>query len=228
MINKKNRQQFSNRERNGKPSSADQMPKVSISQFDRSHGRDGGRQDNKDYPNGNRQDHNRSDSYKQRGGNNRNYQALIDKYNLMAKEALNQDDMVTAESYLQHADHYLRLLNQKNENQENNHPARRHNNQRSQQKEDQIADQGSSQGEERYPPQAQINETAEPKKEHRRRIVKNNDSPVRYPQKVADSDMPNNVIETERTEEALPPPSLQPEIIVTKRPRRQTIKIKAN
>ena len=43
----------------------------------------------------------------------RNYQHLFDKYTNMAREALSCGDRVAAEFHYQHADHYLRLLNER-------------------------------------------------------------------------------------------------------------------
>ena len=43
----------------------------------------------------------------------RNYQHLFDKYTTMAREALSCGDRVAAEFHYQHADHYLRLLNER-------------------------------------------------------------------------------------------------------------------
>lgn len=41
-----------------------------------------------------------------------NAQQIFDKYILLAKEALTAGDRVMAESYYQHAEHYLRLVNE--------------------------------------------------------------------------------------------------------------------
>lgn len=44
---------------------------------------------------------------------NRNYQQLFDKYTNLAKEALGSGDRVAAEFNYQYADHYLRLINER-------------------------------------------------------------------------------------------------------------------
>ena len=42
--------------------------------------------------------------------NNQNAAKLIDKYNNLAREALSSGDKILSENYLQHADHFLRIL----------------------------------------------------------------------------------------------------------------------
>ena len=42
---------------------------------------------------------------------NQNPAKLIDKYNNLAREALSSGDKIMSENYLQHADHFSRLLN---------------------------------------------------------------------------------------------------------------------
>ena len=44
------------------------------------------------------------------GRNNQNASKLIDKYNDLAREALLNGDKVLSENYLQHADHFARIL----------------------------------------------------------------------------------------------------------------------
>lgn len=44
---------------------------------------------------------------------NRNYQQLFDKYTNLAREALSGGDRVAAEFHYQYADHYLRLINER-------------------------------------------------------------------------------------------------------------------
>ena len=46
------------------------------------------------------------------GRNNHNAAKLIEKYNEMAREALAGEDRVLSENYLQHADHFTRILNE--------------------------------------------------------------------------------------------------------------------
>ena len=45
------------------------------------------------------------------GRNNHNAPKLIEKYNDLAREALSNGDKILSESYLQHADHFTRILN---------------------------------------------------------------------------------------------------------------------
>ncbi len=56
--------------------------------------------------------------------NNQNPAKLVDKYNNLAREALSSGDKILSENYLQHADHFSRILNiqeiSKNENETNN------------------------------------------------------------------------------------------------------------
>ena len=42
---------------------------------------------------------------------------LLEKYNTLAKEALSSGDKTLAENYLQHADHFTRIVEEKNKNQ---------------------------------------------------------------------------------------------------------------
>ena len=53
-------------------------------------------------------------SFKRRhpGKNNQNAAKLVEKYNDLAREALSNGDKILSENYLQHADHYLRRLNE--------------------------------------------------------------------------------------------------------------------
>tara|TARA_B100000575_G_scaffold293939_1_gene307154 strand:+ start:1524 stop:1925 length:402 start_codon:yes stop_codon:yes gene_type:complete len=44
------------------------------------------------------------------GRNNQNAAKLIDKYNNLAREALSSGDKILSENYLQHADHFTRIL----------------------------------------------------------------------------------------------------------------------
>ena len=46
------------------------------------------------------------------GRNNHNAAKLIEKYNEMAREALANEDRVLSENYVQHADHFTRILNE--------------------------------------------------------------------------------------------------------------------
>jgi len=44
------------------------------------------------------------------GKNNQNAGKLVDKYNDLAREALSNGDKILSENYLQHADHFSRIL----------------------------------------------------------------------------------------------------------------------
>mgnify|MGYP001354697312 CR=1 FL=1 len=50
---------------------------------------------------------------KNSGRNNHNAPKLIEKYNDLAREALSNGDKILSENYLQHADHFTRVLNDK-------------------------------------------------------------------------------------------------------------------
>ena len=57
-----------------------------------------------------------SDSLFQRkspGKNNHNAPKLIEKYNDLAREALSIGDKILSENYFQHADHFARVLSEK-------------------------------------------------------------------------------------------------------------------
>jgi hypothetical protein len=45
--------------------------------------------------------------------NNHNAPKLIEKYNDLAREALSNEDKILSENYLQHADHFTRILAEK-------------------------------------------------------------------------------------------------------------------
>ncbi len=44
------------------------------------------------------------------GRNNQNASKLVEKYNNLAREALSSGDKIQSENYLQHADHFSRIL----------------------------------------------------------------------------------------------------------------------
>ena len=56
-----------------------------------------------------------SDNFQRKvpGRNNHNAPKLIEKYNDLAREALSNGDKILSENYLQHADHFTRILNEK-------------------------------------------------------------------------------------------------------------------
>ena len=47
------------------------------------------------------------------GRNNHNASKLIEKYTDLAREALAHEDKILSENYFQHADHFTRILNEK-------------------------------------------------------------------------------------------------------------------
>ena len=55
------------------------------------------------------------DNFKRKspGRNNHNAPKLIEKYNDLAREALSNGDKILSENYLQHADHFTRILNER-------------------------------------------------------------------------------------------------------------------
>ena len=58
-------------------------------------------------------DFNNNSEFKRKnpGRNNQNAAKLIEKYNDLAREALSNGDKILSENYLQHADHFARILN---------------------------------------------------------------------------------------------------------------------
>ena len=62
--------------------------------------------------------------HKNPGRNNQNAAKLVEKYNNLAREALSVGDKILSENYLQHADHFSRILIlktiNKNQNDNNN------------------------------------------------------------------------------------------------------------
>ena len=49
--------------------------------------------------------------------NNHNAARLVEKYANLAREALSTGDKILSESYFQHSDHFIRVLNEKEKNQ---------------------------------------------------------------------------------------------------------------
>ena len=77
------------------------------------------------HSNGNGQMRLRSDSFSNdhRKNNFRPTQSaekLLEKYTTLAKEALTSGDKTLSENYFQHADHFLRIIEDKNRNQDQN------------------------------------------------------------------------------------------------------------
>ena len=56
-----------------------------------------------------------NDNFKRKtpGRNNHNAAKLTEKYNDLAREALSNSDKILSENYLQHADHFTRILNER-------------------------------------------------------------------------------------------------------------------
>ena len=56
-----------------------------------------------------------NDNFKRKapGRNNHNASKLIEKYNDLAREALSNGDKILSENYLQHADHFTRIINER-------------------------------------------------------------------------------------------------------------------
>ena len=56
-----------------------------------------------------------NDNFKRKvpGRNNHNAAKLIEKYNDLAREAASNGDKILSENYMQHADHFTRILNEK-------------------------------------------------------------------------------------------------------------------
>ena len=67
------------------------------------------RNGNGNKPNG---DFNNGSSFKRRhpGKNNQNAAKLVEKYNDLAREALTNGDKILSENYLQHSEHFSRIL----------------------------------------------------------------------------------------------------------------------
>jgi len=72
-------------------------------------------------------DQSRSNSYS--NGQNRNSfrptlsaEKLLEKYSALAKEAMSSGDRTLSENYLQHADHFMRVIEDKNKNRNLNKP----------------------------------------------------------------------------------------------------------
>ena len=81
----------------------------------------------------------RSGNFDPNGGRNRgNAQQLMDKFMSLARDATQQGDRVAAENYFQHADHYYRIVNARNEqqnprNEQQNNPRNEQQNPRNEQ-----------------------------------------------------------------------------------------------
>ena len=67
----------------------------------------------------------RADSYSNDENRNRfrppqSAEKLFEKYNTLAKEAMSSGDKTSSENYLQHADHFMRIIEDKNRNRDQN------------------------------------------------------------------------------------------------------------
>ena len=75
--------------------------------------------------NGDTQSRLRSNSFsnsqtRNRFGTSQSAEKLLEKYNTLAKEALTSGDKSLSENYFQHADHFVRIIENKNINQKQN------------------------------------------------------------------------------------------------------------
>jgi len=65
---------------------------------------------------------------KNAGRNNHNAKSLIEKYSNLAREALLNNDKILSENYFQHAEHFIRVLEEKdafnNKNNSSNEPSK--------------------------------------------------------------------------------------------------------
>ena len=74
------------------------------------------------HSNGHAQSRLRSNSFSNDHGRNNfrpslSVEKLFEKYNSLAKEAMSSGDKTLCENYLQHADHFMRIIEDKNRNQ---------------------------------------------------------------------------------------------------------------
>ena len=58
-----------------------------------------------------------SSQTRNRFGTSQSAEKLLEKYNTLAKEALSSGDKTLSENYFQHADHFMRIIENKNINQ---------------------------------------------------------------------------------------------------------------
>ena len=56
------------------------------------------------------------------GKNNHNASKLVEKYSDLAREALAHEDKILSENYFQHADHFMRIIEDKNKNRNQSKP----------------------------------------------------------------------------------------------------------
>ena len=77
------------------------------------------------HDNGDIQTHLRSNSFSNNQARNhfrmpQSAEKLFEKYNALAKEALSSGDKTLSENYFQHADHFMRIIEDKNKNRNQN------------------------------------------------------------------------------------------------------------
>ena len=92
------------------------------SNMDRGFRRNGnGHKTNGDFSNGS--------SFKRRhpGKNNQNAAKLVEKYNDLAREALSNGDKILSENYLQHSEHFSRILLSQDKSRNNSEDMTQHN-----------------------------------------------------------------------------------------------------
>jgi len=81
-------------------------------------GRNTNGRDNSPHGNGYRQARPRPNSFSNNPRNNfrptQSAEKLLEKYNTLAKEAISSGDRTLGENYLQHADHFMRIIEDKN------------------------------------------------------------------------------------------------------------------
>ena len=70
----------------------------------------------------------RSNSFSNGQGRNKfrpplSAEKLLEKYSTLAKEAMSSGDKTLSENYLQHADHFMRIIEDKNRNQNQHKPS---------------------------------------------------------------------------------------------------------
>ena len=53
-------------------------------------------------------------------GTTQSAEKLFEKYNALAKAAMSSGDIISGENYFQHADHFMRIIEVKNKNKEQN------------------------------------------------------------------------------------------------------------
>ena len=105
-----------------------------------------------------------------------NAQQIVDKYQVLAREAATSGDPVMAENFFQHAEHYLRVLNANGavqKGQANNRNGERKNAQTSQQKNVSVAEDN---------PNVEGSEKVETE------VVSGQDTPAEFVETIADSD----------------------------------------